>query len=80
MADERKPFWGKCAGCGHCWPIAYLPMEVAAVAKLMAAARCPACASKTLVIAKQGGGVLQEPNAAEFTSIASHGGTDVAGP
>lgn len=29
--------------CRHEWPAAYLPMECAALAQLLAGARCPAC-------------------------------------
>lgn len=40
-AEPRKAFWAKCGACSHCWPAVYLPMEMAAAAKLMTAARCP---------------------------------------
>ena len=64
-ASDRKPFWAKCTGCQHCWPAAYLPMEIFAAAKLMKAARCPMCGKgpKGIAIAKQKDGVLTEPAA-----------------
>lgn len=56
-----RPFWAKCSDCGHCWPVAYLPMNMTAMAKLGKAARCPmGCRGKPLV-AKQDNGVLNEP-------------------
>ena len=61
--DPRKPFWAKCKPCGHCWPIAYLPLEVSAVVKAGKRATCPMCAAtgKEIGIAKQDDGKLLEP-------------------
>lgn len=55
---ERKPFWAKCADCNHCWPVAYLPMEMSKAGKLMRGLKCPMCAAtgKRIVIAKQDDG------------------------
>lgn len=61
MSEERHPFWARCGECGHCWPAAYLPMEMTACAKLLLQAACPMCASKKVFIAKQEAGVLKEP-------------------
>jgi hypothetical protein len=61
MTEERKPFWAKCPGCSHCWPAAYLPMEMGACARLLKRAACPHCGNaKRTGIAKQDDGVLQE--------------------
>ena len=63
MSDaERKPFWAKCNECGHVWAIAYLPMEMSKVAKVMRYPVCPKCAAtgNKIVIAKQDDGKLLE--------------------
>lgn len=61
--EERKPFWAKCAKCGHIWIAAYAPMEITAFAKAVGAAHCPMCAAgpKDIRIAKQEDGKLLEP-------------------
>lgn len=60
-ADARKPFWAMCPTCSHCWPAAYLPMEIMAAAKLMQKATCPNCGeTKHIKIAKQDDGKLNE--------------------
>jgi len=65
VGEERKPFWAKCPKCGHCWPAAYLPMEISACAKLLMKCRCPMCGcAKKIGIAKQKNGKLLEPEAA----------------
>lgn len=60
-----KPFWVKCRDekCGHCWPAAYAPMEMAKFAKAAAAnARyCPKCGEPNALVAKQTDGILEEP-------------------
>lgn len=61
---DRQAFWAKCRGCGHCWPAAYLPMELTTCAKLLSRARCPMCGDGKPLVAKQDGGVLLEPAAA----------------
>ena len=64
MSEPRKPFWVKCGACNHCWPAAYVPMELSKFAQLGKAARCPMCGeAKQLFPAKQDDGVLQEPAA-----------------
>lgn len=56
---ERKPFWAKCGACDHCWPAAYLPMDLAACAMLLMRAACPKCAAaKGIKVARQKDGVL----------------------
>jgi hypothetical protein len=64
MSEERKPFWAKCRveACGHCWPIAYLPMDMVTAARLMKSP-CPMCGDRKPEIAKQNDGVLQEDGA-----------------
>lgn len=59
----KKPFWAKCAKCSHCWPCAYLPIELGVMGKLLKKLQCPMCAaeSKDVLVAKQDNGVLQEP-------------------
>lgn len=78
-AVGTKPFWGRCDACGHCWPVAWLPMLLSAAAGLMQAARCPRCSGGKVMVAKQDDGVLLEPGAEQFTRIAENGGSHVAG-
>lgn len=69
-----KAFWAKCPAesCGHCWPVAYYPMELAEFSRLMQEHhRCPKCGTPG-VVAKQYGGVLQP----EDDSAARHGASD----
>ena len=58
--EARKPFWAKCADCGHCWAAAYAPMEIMTFARTVKAARCPMCGCKKSVVAKQDDGKLLE--------------------
>jgi Zn finger protein HypA/HybF involved in hydrogenase expression len=60
-AVAKKPFWGRCDACGHCWAIAYLPMPVEVAARLMQRACCPSCGGTRIMVAKQHDGVLEEP-------------------
>lgn len=62
MIDLKHPMWAKCQNetCGHCWPCAYLPMEMPTAAELMGKARCPMCGHKRPTIAKQDNGLLKE--------------------
>lgn len=62
VEDAQHPFWGKCGGCGHCWTVCYLPMDMSKAAKLMGKAACPKGCSSKVFIAKQDNGVLLEPN------------------
>lgn len=59
---EKKPFWAKCTGCNHCWPVAYAPMELATFAKiaLNSSKNCPMCGATKIVVAKQDNGKLLE--------------------
>lgn len=41
--NASLPFFAKCADCGHIWPAAYYPMELAKIAKILLAAMCPKC-------------------------------------
>jgi hypothetical protein len=59
-AAPRKPFWGKCEPCGHCWAIAYLPMTVETFARVAKGSKCPMCGSGKIFVAKQYDGELQE--------------------
>lgn len=45
MSEERKPFLVACKPCGHVWPVAWLPMEMAACGRLLRRAGCPMCAA-----------------------------------
>jgi hypothetical protein len=56
----NKPFWGKCEQCGHCWVVAYYPMEARRFASLLGNACCPKCAATDPLVAKQDGGQLLE--------------------
>lgn len=61
--QPRKPFWAKCEACGHCWPVAYYPMEVGRFARIVQrAAICPMCGAegKQVVVALQEDGRLIE--------------------
>lgn len=75
----KKPFWGRCDHCGHCWPIAWLPMEAHLAAQLMIKARCPQCGGAKIFVARQDDGVLLEPDAEKFTRIHTDGEQHVAG-
>jgi hypothetical protein len=46
MSTTRNELWVIHKPCGHTWIIAYLPMEMAKVAKVMSAALCPKCGVK----------------------------------
>jgi hypothetical protein len=64
MTDgEKKPFWAKCAECGHCWPAAYTPIELGLIGKMLKRLHCPMCGAdaRKLRVAKQDNGVLKEP-------------------
>lgn len=61
---DKRPFWARCSACGHCWPVAYLPMDMSTVARLAGRAACPQCGDRKSVVAKQHEGVLQEVQAA----------------
>lgn len=62
--ENTRPFWARCGACGHCWPVAYLPMDMATVARLASSATCPKCGGRKLFVANQRDGVLQEMEAA----------------
>ena len=77
--EERRPFWGKCRGCGHCWPIGYMPMVVETMARLAIAAACPMCGDDKPVVARQDNGVLLEPGAAADDRQEARSGDAAAG-
>jgi hypothetical protein len=60
--EPKRPFWAKCGSCNHCWPAAYLPMEMGRAGKLLKGLLCPMCAAGPgrILIAKQDNGILQE--------------------
>lgn len=61
-AEATKPLWAKCGACSHCWPVAYLPMEIMKFASIAKSPRCPKCGERKKVFAaKQDDGVLKEP-------------------
>ena len=60
-----KALWAKCSDddCGHCWAVAYYPMDMLTVCKNMAEhANCPRC-GKPGNVAKQSDGELLEEGA-----------------
>lgn len=63
--ESKKPFFVMCgdAACKHCWPAAYLPMEMGKFASATKGLRCPMCGNRKPVIPKQADGVLLEPGA-----------------
>lgn len=60
--EPRKPLFAKCVKCQHCWPAAYLPMELAVMAKVLSRVFCPHCGAtpKHVVLARQSEGILLE--------------------
>jgi hypothetical protein len=42
-AAEKTPFVVHCGACGHQWLIAYLPMEVGALFRIVRGSACPSC-------------------------------------
>jgi ribosomal protein S27AE len=62
MRDEpaSKPFYARCADCGHVWIVAYYPLELAKFSKIaLGHSDCPKCGGPGMV-AKQDNGVLLE--------------------
>ena len=43
MSDPRNQMWVTCQPCAWTWAIAFLPMEMGKLAKLMKGAACPKC-------------------------------------
>ena len=62
-----QPFWAKCVKCQHCWPAAFLPMNIRTLAQVTKGARCPRCGGKKPVVAKQSKGILNETDATRMT-------------
>lgn len=61
MAEAKKALWAKCPDCGHCWPAAYYPMNLADMGRVLKSATCPhGCKGKPL-LARQEDGELLEP-------------------
>lgn len=77
--EERKPFWAKCQDCGHIWTIAYTPMMLTAMAKVLKGGCCPKCGADSMRItpAKQSDGKLLEPLSSEWPSRCKDCGADV---
>jgi hypothetical protein len=50
MADEKE-VWTKCTPCDYAWRIAFLPMDIRALADVMTGARCPKCGGAALFLA-----------------------------
>lgn len=40
---SRAPMNVRCGACDHVWAVAYMPMEVSQLARIIRAARCPNC-------------------------------------
>lgn len=57
---EKKALWARCPKCAHAWAVAYYPMSMGTMAKVMKAncKHCPRCGSGGALIAKQDNGVL----------------------
>lgn len=58
--EATKALWAKCSTCGHCWPAAYYPIEMAAIARVASKATCPKGCTSPAMLAKQDDGVLLE--------------------
>lgn len=73
MAD-RRPFNALCgnAACNHVWIVCYLPMPMHLAAELMAAARCPMCASRNALGHKTSVRIAADPVGAPAEELA-HG-------
>ena len=48
--SERKPFNVCCVGCQHEWVAAYLPMNIASLARLLEGLHCPGCGRDSTLI------------------------------
>jgi len=44
-SDPAQTVRGKCGKCDHVWIVAYLPMDIPPLVRIMRAARCPMCAN-----------------------------------
>jgi rubredoxin len=49
--SAKGEMWAKCKPCDYAWRIAFLPMELFALAELMKGARCPKCGAGKLLVA-----------------------------
>lgn len=50
----RNEMWVTCKPCSQTWRIAFLPMEMGKLAKLMKGSRCPKCGEiKDIFMAKE---------------------------
>ncbi len=52
MRDPERCVGCKCAKCGHVWIAAYLPLNMAEVAKMMKRVYCPVCLDTKPLVAK----------------------------
>jgi hypothetical protein len=43
MEKQSKPLKVRCAACDHSWAVAYMPLEVSVIVKIVKNAHCPAC-------------------------------------
>lgn len=59
-AEATKALWAKCDRCGHCWPAAYYPINLSAMARVLKGVACPKGCEGSPILAKQDDGVLQE--------------------
>jgi hypothetical protein len=76
VADASTALWAKCDTCGHCWPAAYYPLELDALARVLKNCACPRGCGSRPVLAKQDDGVLKEPSVQVGNGPASLPGTD----
>lgn len=75
-APASVPFWARCPGCGHCWAVAYYPLQLSLFARIVRGhAACPKCGTGG-VVAQQKDGVLEER---AIGATANQGGDHVAG-
>lgn len=59
--EATKALWAKCEACGHCWPAAYYPIDMADLARVIkCCTACPKGCKGAPVLAKQDDGVLLE--------------------
>lgn len=62
--NASRALWAKCGSCGHIWPAAYYPMELAKIGRILEQhGSCPKCGGEGFM-ARQHEGVLLEGHGA----------------
>lgn len=75
----RSAIHGRC-GCGHVWPVVYLPMPLADAAEAMRRATCPTCGNtRDIKIANDRDVVLAQQRADGGADILTKH-SNIAGP